>query len=182
MNTSWIAFFVFLFLVLLSPRGVVAQDDPLDKLRMLEGTWSVRSAVYSDQGWQYADAATVAEFAILLGGRLVQEEVVIVTPAFSFEMHMLYSYDSNRKVYRMAATDKQGGIMDIYEGTHEGEALVFTNLRHETFFRTPDGREIAFRLRTEPMGDNSFFLEADMSDDRGTTWTPYTRSEYARIE
>lgn len=171
-----------LLLLLLCSTGVQAQDDPMDELRRLEGTWSVRSAVYDDQGWQYADGATEAQFTVLLSGRLVQEEVVIATPTFSFEMHMLYSYDSNRKVYRVAATDKQGGFMDIYEGAHEGETLIFTNLRHETFFTTPDGREIAFRLRTEPMGDNGFFLEADMSDDRGSTWTPYTRSEYTRVE
>lgn len=151
----------------------------MQKLEVLTGKWQlvVDSSFDGGQTWQ---STAPVEISIELGhkGRLLKE--VPVTPLEKgFNMEAYLSYDQYRKVFRKAAVDDVWGIMDIYEGTIEGENLVMTNLKAGTTFPIGEGVWRAFRLTIELKADERKMI-IDASDDGGAHWKPAFIARYKK--
>ncbi|WP_417460852.1 DUF1579 family protein [Kordiimonas sp.] len=167
---------------------VTAQDRPkvsekpyamMQKLAPLAGEWSMVNEYSPDGGktWSKAPAAVVSVEFRLKGMLLAEKPDDLDTPGFKLETDL--SYDQYRDVYRKAVVDDTWGIMDVYEGTLEGDKLVMTNLKSGTTFPMGNGVERAFRL-TIKIATPKRMMTIDASDDGGTTWMPAYKLTYSK--
>lgn len=153
----------------------------MQKLAMLEGTWSMVTEIKSeaDGSWQAVPAQQVT-----IGYRhkdlmLAEIPANVNTPGFHMESYI--TYDQYRKVYRKAAVDDVWGVMDLYEGVLEGDTIVFTNLAAGTSFPVAEGVWRHFRLTLE-LKEGPRKMHIEKSDDGGKTWRPAFRVTYNRIQ
>ena len=174
-----------------STAGLAQSEEPpapsvepramLGKLEPLVGRWTL-SLEYSANGgdnWtKYPNS--IVEVGHRLKGLALAETTVSAEPG-ALELETYFSYDQYRDVYRLAVLDDTFGVMDIYEGRLDDNALIVTNLKAGTFFPTQDGRELAFRL-TIAIDPVSRDMIIDASLDGGETWFPYFRARYERLK
>jgi hypothetical protein len=94
---------------------------------------------------------------------------------------VLLAYDRFNRVYRLSAADAMTGQLDIFEGDWDGDRLVLTNVRANTFVTDQSsGQRFHSRLVIAP-GD-PLTIESAFSPDEGTSWFPPSRQEFTRME
>lgn len=151
------------------PSTVPAKE--MKKLESLAGNWTIQSRYTPDEGktWQ-----SVPPSAVKLGFRqknLMLAETPLETEKPGFHMENFITYDQYRKLYRMAAIDDMWGLMDVYEGTIDGDNLVLTNLKSGTFFPNESSGWRAFRITFELKSGERLMI-VEKSDDGGKNWHP----------
>lgn len=152
----------------------------MSRLTDFAGTWQMVMSSTLDEGKTWQKAAPV-KVAIKYKQRgLMLEEAPEVPDPNGFNMHTLITYDQYKKVYRKVAIDDVWGIMDIYEGHFDGQNLVFTNLKAETFFPIGPDKWRGFRLTLEPAQQQRRLI-VDKTDDKGKSWQPAFVVEYTRL-
>lgn len=159
-----------------------AAPEAMQAMAFLEGEWDARYYQYDAGGEPVYTGENVTRYEITLDGQLIEETMTILGARMDFPMRTFLSWDVAKEVYRMAAVDQPGGMMDVYEGRLVDGVLSMTNLEHETFYRNADGKPMAFRLtwRFPSAAPDSFELGAEISVDLGATWMPMSRVEYSR--
>ena len=80
-----------------------------------------------------------------------------------------------------AAIDDHWGLMDVYEGQIEGDALVLTNLKAGTFFPIGPDAWRAFRITLELKPEERLMI-VDKSDDGEKNWQPNFEISYTEVE
>jgi len=172
-----------------SVGGSAAQDRPsvsekpyqmMQKLAPLAGRWELVVEIKQEDGdgWQAIPPQTVD--ITYRHKDMLLAEIPSDTSAPGFHMESYIAYDQYRKVFRKAAVDDVWGIMDMYEGTLDGDKLVLTNLKADTSFPIRDGVWRHFRLTLE-LASPMRTMQIDKSDDGGETWQPAFRSTYTRL-
>ncbi len=151
----------------------------MQKLAPLAGEWSMVNEYSPDGGktWSKAPPATVTVEYRLKGMLLSEMPEDLDTPGFKLETDL--TFDQYRDVYRKAVVDDTWGIMDVYEGTFEGDKLVMTNLKSGTTFPMGNGVQRAFRLTIE-VATPKRMMTIDASDDGGETWMPAYKLTYTK--
>lgn len=151
----------------------------MQKLKPLEGHWSMVTEMTQDAGktWQAFPAEEVDLHLRHKGMILAEIPADITSPGFHMETYI--SFDQYREVYRKAAIDDVWGIMDMYEGTLEGNSIVFTNLKSGTTFPAGEGKWRNFRLTLE-LTTPTRRLHIEKSDDAGASWQPAFRVTYTK--
>jgi len=151
----------------------------MQNLAMLEGHWSMVTEMTEDDGqtWQAFPGAEVDLHLRHKG--MILAEVPADTASPGFHMETYISFDQYRNVYRKAAIDDVWGIMDMYEGTPEGDTIVFTNLKSGTTFPVGDNVWRNFRLTLE-LKSPVRMLHIEKSDDGGKTWQKAFRITYRK--
>ena len=152
----------------------------MQKLNVLEGRWAMVTEITQDDGntWQ---AMPASEVVIQLRHKgMILAEVPADTSTPGFHMETYITYDQYRKVFRKAAIDDVWGIMDLYEGTFQEDAIVFDNVASGTTFPIAKGVWRNFRLRLELKSPERKFL-IEKSDDAGQTWQPSFRITYSLL-
>ena len=171
---------LFAMLVLWSPAS--ATPEAMQALAFLEGEWDARYYQYDEAGEEVFTGENVTRFEITLDGQLIEETMTILGTGMDFPMRTFLSWDMEKSVYRMAAVDQPGGMMDLYEGRLVDGVLTMTNLEHETFYRNANGQPMAFRLtwRFPSEYPDRYELGAEISLDLGQSWRPMSRVEFSR--
>ncbi|SDE41994.1 DUF1579 family protein [Kordiimonas lacus] len=151
----------------------------MQKLALLEGRWTMTTEMTEDNGesWQAFPASEVDLHLRHKG--MILAEIPADTASPGFHMETYISFDQYRNVYRKAAIDDVWGIMDMYEGTLEGDAIVFTNLKSGTTFPVGDGIWRNFRLTLE-LKSPTRMLHIEKSDDGGASWQKAFRITYRK--
>ena len=167
-------------LLLITGAASRAESEAMQALAFLDGTWTATYHAYAEDGTTTEVGQNESVYSRSLNGQLIEESHTVLGTGPAFPMRSFYSWDSVRGVYRLAAVDENGGMMDIYEGTLKGNALVMDNLAHGTFYALDDGREMAFRLNWTFVSDDEVDLRVEMSLDRGKTWRDMTFVEMRR--
>ena len=154
----------------------------MQTLAFLEGEWDARYYQYDEAGEEVFTGENVTRFEITLDGQLIEETMTILGTGMDFPMRTFLSWDMEKSVYRMAAVDQPGGMMDLYEGRLVDGVLTMTNLEHETFYRNANGQPMAFRLtwRFPSEYPDRYELGAEISLDLGQSWRPMSRVEFSR--
>ena len=173
-------------LLLLSIPLIAEEQNPskvphaaMQKLAFMQGDWMSVTEYTADDGknWQVvAQAPAKVEFR---QKELMLAELPVDTSTPGFHMETYITYDQYRKVYRKAAIDDAWGLMDMYEGTWQGDKLILDNLKSGTFFPNGDGTWRAFKLTIEK-GEVKRLIHVDKSDDGGKSWQPSFRVTYTR--
>ncbi len=169
-------------IALLAFAPVLAASEAMQRMAFLEGEWAARYYQYDASGEAVFTGENVARYDVALDGQLIEETMTILGTGIDFPMRTFLTWDVEKRVYRMAAVDQPGGMMDLYEGQLVDGVLTMTNLAHETFYRNENGKPMAFRLTWRFGSENpdSFTLGAEISLDLGESWTPMSRVEYSR--
>ena len=157
-----------------------AESDAMRALGFLDGTWTATYFAYAEDGTTAEVGRSESIYSRSLNGQLIEESHTVLGNGPAFPMRSFYSWDSRKGVYRLAAVDENGGMMDIYEGTLTDNTLVMDNLAHGTFYALEDGREMAFRLNWTFVADDEVSLRVEMSLDHGETWRDMTFVEMRR--
>ncbi len=168
-----------LLAVLWIPRGH-AESEAMQALAFLEGTWTSTYFTYSADGDREVVGANESVYTRSLDGQLIEESHTVLGTGPAFPMRSFYTWDARKRVYRLAAIDQNGGMMDVYEGSLIDDRLVMDNLAHETFYATDDGGEMAFRLNWAFVSEDAVDLRVEMSLDEGETWRDMTFVEMRR--
>lgn len=161
------------------PKASQKPYSMMQKLAPLAGEWSMVNEYSPDGGktWTKLPVAMVSVDFRLKGLLLAEKPEDLDTPGFKLETDL--TYDQYRNVYRKAVIDDTWGIMDVYEGTMEGDKLVMTNLKSGTTFPMGEGVERAFRLTIE-IAQPKRLMIIDASDDGGKTWMPAYKLTYSK--
>ena len=167
-------------LCFVSIPAVHAESDAMRALAFLEGTWTAAYYAYTETGDKEPVGNNESVYTRSLDGQLLEESHTVLGTGPAFPMRSFYTWDARKKVYRLAAVDQNGGMMDIYEGVLIGNRLVMDNLAHKTFYATADGSEMAFRLNWTFVSDESVDLRVEMSLDQGQSWRDMTFVEMRR--
>ena len=102
------------------------------------------------------------------------------TPA-PVDVIVLLAYDRFNKRYRLSAADAMTGQLDIFEGDWDGDQLVLTNVRADTFV-TDQSSGQRFHSRLVIVPGEPLTIESAFSPDAGKAWFPPSRQEFTRIE
>lgn len=102
------------------------------------------------------------------------------TPA-PVDVIVLLAYDRFNKMYRLSAADAMTGQLDVFEGNWDGDRLVLTNARADTFV-TDQSSGQRFHSRLVIVPGEPLAIESAFSPDEGKTWFPPSRQEFTRIE
>lgn len=172
--------FLATLLLLVASNAARAESDAMRALAFLDGTWSATYFTYADDGSKTEVGRNESVYRRSLNGQLIEESHTVLGTGPAFPMRSFYSWDGGKGVYRLAAVDENGGMMDIYEGTLADNTLVMDNLAHGTFYALEDGRVMAFRLNWTFVSDDEVDLCVEMSLDRGETWRDMTFVEMRR--
>ena len=166
--------------LLVSAHLALAQDATLspsdipraamERLASLEGHWSSVTRYSSDKGQSWSEGPLQRVKFERRQKSLMIAEIPLTTDLPGFHLESFFTYDQYRGLYRVAVIDDTWGIMDIYEGTFEGDRLVLTNLRAATGFPMEGGVR-HFRLIYE-FHDMERTVTIDASDDGGESWFP----------
>jgi len=158
-----------------APKAAMAQIDAI------KGDWISIVEIVTQSGEWLQQSKNRINIASHLGGLLLTEVELerLEGDETSPVLKVDYTYDQYREHYRLSAIDSGWGIMDIYEGGLEDDALVVTNLRSDTSVPLADGRALHFRLTIPVTGDERVML-IDMSTDAGENWRPFFRVTYQR--
>ncbi len=185
---SMIVLISLLIIPLESSTAVAQQTDPgvraraaVEKLTPLLGSYQLISDYSSDGGksWTKAEPTTV-NFRRILKGMGIRE--VSTSPEVPvFHLDTTFSYDQYRSVYRVMVLDDTWGVMDIYEGTIKGGALIVTNIRAQTGFPISADVTRYFRL-TFPITSGKRVMTIDASDDGGKNWMPNFKVTYNPLD
>ena len=167
-------------LLLMTGAASRAESEAMQALAFLDGTWTATYYAYADDGSKTEIGHNESVYSRSLNGQLIEESHTVLGTGPAFPMRSFYSWDGRKGVYRLAAVDENGGMMDIYEGSLTDNTLVMDNLAHETFYALEDGREMAFRLNWTFVSDDEVDLRVEMSLDQGETWRNMTFVEMRR--
>ena len=167
-------------LLLITGAASRAESEAMQALAFLDGTWTATYYAYADDGSKTEIGHNESVYSRSLNGQLIEESHTVLGTGPAFPMRSFYSWDGRKGVYRLAAVDENGGMMDIYEGSLTDNTLVMDNLAHETFYALEDGREMAFRLNWTFVSDDEVDLRVEMSLDQGETWRNMTFVEMRR--
>ncbi len=151
-----------------------AESDAMRALAFLEGTWAATYYAYTETGDKEPVGNNESVYTRSLDGQLIEESHTVLGTGPAFPMRSFYTWDARKQVYRLAAIDQNGGMMDVYEGSLIDNRLVMNNLAHETFYATADGSEMAFRLNWTFVSDDTIDLRVEMSLDQGESWRDMT--------
>ena len=167
-------------LLLMTGAASRAESEAMQALAFLDGTWTATYHAYAEDGTTTEVGQNESVYSRSLNGQLIEESHTVLGTGPAFPMRSFYSWDGRKGVYRLAAVDENGGMMDIYEGSLTDNTLVMDNLAHETFYALEDGREMAFRLNWTFVSDDEVDLRVEMSLDQGETWRNMTFVEMRR--
>ena len=175
-----------LLLTLLVPISCLAQVDTLHpsigELELLVGRFAIKNqSLTPDGGWQTVgwSAATIAPSQ---AGRFLEEEAQYLMSDMEINMHTFIGYDDRLRGFKLAAMDKEFGLMDIYYGeqTKEG-AYSFTNIESDIPFTIGEDQFMHFRLTYDQLSEQGFVHLVEGTMDGGESWQPFTRSIYRRL-
>ncbi len=180
---------VVLLLALL-PASAWAQlpDEPLwrsgapaemARLDSLPGEYDVR--LFLPGRTAPLDTTTRVTISRILGGAALLVEGPHPFSPEPVDVLVLLAYDRFNRVYRLSAADAMTGQLDVFEGDWDGDRLVLTNVRADTFVTDQSsGQRLHSRLVIAP--GTPLTIESAFSPDGGRTWFPPSRQEFTRIE
>jgi Protein of unknown function (DUF1579) len=120
----------------------INRPPQMDRLLPLAGTWKMTPSYFDPRSRQWVDGAVFhALFVPRYDGRYLHSEFVLPMPGLpAFMMDWTLSYDRYRNTYRMAVLENVVGLMDIYEGEWQGDALLLDDKRTGTSAPGVSGR------------------------------------------
>lgn len=161
------------------PKTAAAPAEAMQRLAALHGEWLAVTEMINTEGEWIEQHRDRVAFEPSLNGLLLTEKHIARISGQGFRVETDFSFDQYRAAYRAAATDDTWGLMDVYEGTADGDVLQITNIRSGTSFPLQDGREMHFR-HTIPLSGETRIVTIEQSTDAGEKWSPFYRVIYTR--
>ena len=152
----------------------------MDPFQALVGTWSVVQRFYRPKRgvWENGPGFSMTFRARYEGMYIEADAVLPAGPEQSFRNTMVISYDKFRRVYRLAMMDGLVGLMDIFEGVRQGEAVVLDDVRTNTPGPNMRGELEYVRMTLSFPAAGRFLIEAQAQ--RGGRWVDMLRYELSR--
>lgn len=176
--------FTLTLFVLINLTSVAAEPQTFKKAmkhyHQYVGEWTIHWQIRNADGEWSDHGTSPAKIEKILNGAGVTESFVMKSGDTIYNLHGMIAYDEIRQVYRGAFLDDVTGLLDIYEGQKDGDTLVLDNLQSQTFAKTEDGTEMAFRLSFTYKDADNYDILAEISTDRGKHWFPYIKGQYKR--
>lgn len=176
-------------LLLTVTTGVAAQPEPqsppappagMARIATIAGHWTVTGKVaLGGPGSEMTEIATTSEVESVFGGRFLQETSSITSGEMVLTYICTRSYDIFQKRFRMSCLDNDMGLMDIYEGSFEGDRLVLSNVGSQTSYNVSAG-PVYSRNILQILSADSFQVDWESSTDGGKTWKLAARNTYQR--
>lgn len=164
-----------------SPLMKLAGRAPeMDAFQALIGNWSAIQRFYRPKRgvWETGPGFSI-EFRARYEGMYVEADAVLpMGSGQSFRNTMIISYDKFRRVYRIAMMDGLVGLMDMFEGTRQGDAVVLDDVRTNTPGPNMRGELEYVRMTLSFPAADRFLIEAQAQ--RGGQWVDMLRYELSR--
>lgn len=152
----------------------------MDPFQALVGKWNVTQRFYRPKRgvWETGPGFSM-EFRARYDGMYIEADAVLpVSPDQSFRNTMILSYDKFRRVYRIAMMDGLVGLMDIFEGVRQGDAVVVDDVRTNTPGPNMRGELEYVRMTLSFPAAGHFLIAAQAQ--RGARWVDMLRYEMTR--
>jgi hypothetical protein len=160
--------------------NLAGRAPEMDPFLALVGKWNVTQRFYRPKRgvWETGPEFPM-EFRARYDGMYVEADAVLpVSPDQSFRNTMIISYDKFRRLYRVAMMDGLVGLMDIFEGVRQGDAVVVDDVRTNTPGPNMRG-ELEYVRMTFSFPAAGHFLIAAQAQ-RGGRWVDMLRYEMTR--
>lgn len=149
-----------------------ALEAGLARLAFLEGSWTAEQATPDGKGGWKTTGSSAVDVTKILGGKAFRVEAE--SAGFLYLLHL--TFDAEQGEFRISAIDDKSGLLDVYEGSFDGDgALVVSNVASGTGY-TYLGVHYSNRLRFEARAGGGWQWLVDVSADRGATWRPQLRA------
>ncbi len=161
------------------PHWRAGPPPEMARLDSLPGEYDVR--LFLPGRTAPLDTTTRVTISRILGGAALLVEGPHPFSPEPIDVLVILAYDRFNRVYRLSAADAMTGQLDIFEGDWDGDRLVMTNVRANTFVTDQSsGQRFHSRLVISP--GTPLTIESAFSPDEGKTWFPPSRQEFTRIE
>lgn len=152
------------------------------KLNPLTGAWNVTVEYMTRSGNLHVFDEVVANFAPnnekLIGGQLSYEV------SFPVSTHYTIHFNHRTQKYQLVVYNEFYSTTDLYEGSFEGEKIVFSDatVSEEIKVQTPgQAAQPLFQFVFNLEKEDNFVLERNRSMDGGETWHPGSRYSFRRM-
>lgn len=175
-------FFALLATVSLSLSGQAqAQSSHADKLAaydFMSGAWLATTEAIDRATGDWA--AQMPSYVIVdtdLGGAVYVMRGPLPYNGRFISAISYFTYDQSNGVYRVALMGHRFGLLDVFEGQFVDGVLTASNATSGSSSPDGEGGYYISRLTLGPTEDG-FQLDAEMSHDDGTSWSPIFRTRY----
>ncbi|CAM2011501.1 DUF1579 family protein [Acanthopleuribacter pedis] len=152
------------------------------KLKNLIGEWRIDMELRQPDGtWKAANHPTFASLVLHKNGYIRSHHK---TPGakVNWGMEITYSYNKYGKFYQLVTLDEISGLIDMFRGHADGDAIVFDNLLADTTTPNQKGESLHWRVRLSGLDEGKPRSLISVSTDAGKTWRPAMRGVYQRVE
>ena len=151
------------------------------QIAFLLGKWDV--AIDIDNEHQpkkhYKAQSQVIE---LFDGIAFEENFLLEADDHVMKMKTLFTFDRQKKVFRIARLDSSMGMLDVMEGNfNDVGTLILTNRNSGTAMKNYEGDGLVYsRLTLNKLSESKFEIAWEMSKDEGKTWKGVGNMTYTR--
>lgn len=154
------------------PPDTDALPEPLDRLRVLAGSWETDSVEFvGPDGAVRRTAGATAHNEIQLDGRVLVHRGRLDDPVI--ETRGWYWWDRDGERLRMGSVSSRGRY-DEFAGGWEGDRLVMTTA-------TEDDSGRRYRMTHTEITDDAYLESLAVSEDGGETWRTTSRQRMWRV-
>lgn len=145
----------------------------MERMAFLRGDWTATQSVPTPQGgWR-----RLGESALSFRASMNDRYLETITASAGYNYHLIFSYDTAQRLYRIISRDDRSGLIDVYEGEFSADgALVVSNLRSGTHYSI-GGVRYHNRMTFRRDGGRGWVWTVDGTSDGGRSWQPQTRVE-----
>ena len=160
--------------------ALAGRAPEMDPFQSLIGKWAVVQRFFRlKRGVWEAGPGFSMEFRPRYEGMYIESDAVLPLGSDqSFRNTMIISYDKFRRLYRVAMMDGVVGLMDILEGTRQGDAVVLDDVRTNTPGPNMRGELEFVRMSLSFPSPGKFLMTAQAQ--REGKWVDMLRYEFSR--
>lgn len=145
----------------------------LERIAFLRGNWTATQSVPTPQGGSRRLGGIALSFRSSMNDRYLETNAA----SAGYNYHLIFSYDTAQRLYRIISRDDRSGLIDVYEGEFSADgALVVSNLRSGTHYSI-GGVRYHNRMTFRRDGSRGWVWTVDGTSDGGRSWQPQTRVE-----
>jgi len=151
----------------------------MEKLKTLEGNWSVIIEALSRRGWRRADSIST-QIAYYKNTNLLQANLAYES-YFKYNNLLTWSFNSESGNYQMTVFNGFSSDNSVLEGSFNNDTLAFDNTKITNESIGTDSKTYQKYILSS-ISDNSFLIEVAMSRDKGKTWRIREKFIFKRVE
>jgi hypothetical protein len=154
------------------------KSNEINKLKSLEGKWSVIVEALGRRGFFKADSTTSC-IKYASSGNLLKE-VIEYEAFYKFKLNLKYTYNGNTQKYRVSTFNDFNSELNILEGVLKENTLTVDNTGVDFKGVSEENKEFT-RIEIKDIKPEGFIIEISSSRDKGETWNVHQKMNYSRL-